>query len=171
MQKLTFIALAMLAFMSCKKQGSNVTNEIKAVYFYRLGIESLDGKVEVSRVVPVRIGREMLGTDNPPGNGNGGNGQGQSHNFNGDTCNPNTPRFCEKHPWHKKCTSPVLPLKLDYFTVQAVNNKPVVSWKPLIETDISRYFIQRSADAIVFENVGFVNPKGVFTVYTYTDNP
>lgn len=175
MKKLTIVALALLAIVSCKKQESNVSNEIKTVYFYRLGIESMDGKVEVSKIIPIRIGKEMLSTDTQPGNGNGGtgnggNGQGNSHNFNGDTCNPNTPRFCEKHPWHQKCTSPVLPLKLDYFAVQAVDNKPVISWRPLIETDVNRYFIQRSEDAIKFENVGFVNPKGPLTVYTYTDH-
>lgn len=171
MQKLTFIVLAGLAIVSCKKQESSVSSEITSVYFYRLGIENTDGNVEVSKIVPVRIGKEMLGTGNNPGTGNGGNGQGQSHDFNGDTCNPNTARFCEKHPWHQKCNNVLLPLKLDYFGVQAVNGKAVISWKPLIETEISRYFVQRSLDGAKFDNVAFVDPKGAFTVYKYTDNP
>lgn len=171
MKKLTVVGLALLAILSCKKESSEVKSEITSVYFYRLGIENADGSVSITNVVPVRISKESLGTGNNPGTGNGGNGQGQSHHFNGDTCNPNIARFCEKHPWHQKCNNVLLPLKLDYFNVGVNDNKPVIVWKALIESDISRYFIQRSENAKDFGNVGIVLPKGPMNEYKYTDNP
>lgn len=171
MKKTMLFLLAGLAFMGCSKQ--QVKEEKTSVaYFYRLGVEDLDGNTSVTQIVSVRMLKTISGeilSDGNPGTGNGGNGQGQDNHYEGDGCNDNTPRFCEKHPWHKKCNIDILPLKLDYFGVQVVNNQAVVSWRPLIEENIDRYLIQRSEDGRSFKNIGIVEPKGALTIYKYID--
>lgn len=65
-----------------------------------------------------------------------------------------------------------VPVELTAFTAVSVKNKNILSWQTASEKNNSGFEIQRSADKVKFEKIGFVAGKGTTTEkqnYSFTD--
>lgn len=178
-----FIVASLLAatLFSCKKETTTETENVNL--FYRLVSKDFDEQMAYSKVIVAKatvelksstnnITTEQLSTDGG-GNQGGGSGndgdEGHSQNhFENDGCNTNTPGFCQKHPWHKKCIS-LLPMKLEYINAQSEGNRVTITWKVSLEDNVEKYMIERSKDGIDFITVAEVKPTGIATNYKYID--
>lgn len=65
-----------------------------------------------------------------------------------------------------------LPVKLISFTGKFVNNETLLNWKTTSEINNNHFSIERSADGIIYEEIGSLNGAGTSAVarsYNYTD--
>jgi hypothetical protein len=66
-------------------------------------------------------------------------------------------------------TSYTLPVDLLSFTASVEHNSTQLKWKTVSEIDLDRYGVERSANGISFETIGFVTAVGK-TTYEFSDN-
>jgi hypothetical protein len=66
-------------------------------------------------------------------------------------------------------TSYTLPVDLLSFTASVEHNSTQLKWKTVSEIDLDRYGVERSANGISFETIGFVTAAGKAT-YEFSDN-
>lgn len=67
----------------------------------------------------------------------------------------------------------ILPVSMQGFTAEAVNNTAVLAWHTASETNNSRFDIERSATGKVFTKIGSVQGHGTTSIaqdYSFTDN-
>ncbi len=61
------------------------------------------------------------------------------------------------------------PVKLNYFTAQSGKSSNLINWASASETGFDKFYIQKSTDAKVFENIGIIESKGSGS-YSFEDN-
>lgn len=165
------LAMSFASLLGCTKVDYEFYPVDRDLFYRVLAYDDNGTIIETSPVAATRasvdsLTGEILGTDAPPGNGGAG-GNGQDH-YNGDGCNENTPRFCEKHPWHKKCST--LPVRIQALNLQKNSGYIVIAWQSADETGLVKYSVERSTDAKTFTSIGTVKPRGVNITYTFKDN-
>lgn len=61
-------------------------------------------------------------------------------------------------------------VSMEYFTTRADGNSVAIEWVCTAERAVARFEVERSTDGQTFRSVGFVEPRGAYQVYRFTDS-
>jgi uncharacterized membrane protein len=153
MKKL-ILALSFMSFlMSCQKSPVD-KKTIQKDYFYRLNTVDMDLQSSLSQISVVKVGVQVPVGDQT------------SYKLSNlilpismtELYEKPTKNWCKDHCDDERCK--VMPITLEYFTVDLENSQVYVTWKTLMEINVKYFEVQRSDDGKNFYTVAIVFPKG-----------
>lgn len=162
MKRILFVFALATGIVACQKSLSKEQEFITKDFFYRISAYDANGSVvDYSYIVTTKVD---VGTIT-------GEFRGQPNtddvHYDGDKCDEKSDKFCNKHPWHKKCQ--VLGLRMSYFTVQKNSNYILIVWKLENEGSIASFNVERSEDGRTWLNRKTVKANGSDLFYTVKD--
>lgn len=164
MKRILFVFALATGIVACQKSLSKEQEFITKDFFYRLAAYDATGKlVDYSHIITTKIGVGSL-----TGELRGTAQTGDQH-YEGDGCDENKPKFCEKHPWHKKCPKQILGLRMSEFATQKGSNYIVITWKLQNEGVIAEFAVDRSEDGLTWASKAKIKSRGDNTTYTFKD--
>lgn len=164
MRQMLFVLALATGIVACQKSLSKEQEFITKDFFYRISAYDGGGNlVDYSYIVTTKVDVGAIT----------GEFRGQSNtddvHYDGDKCDEKSAKFCEKHPWHKKCPQNILGLRMDQLVAQKNTDHITISWRMVDEGSIAEFSVDRSENAKTFTSVRRLKSKGNNALYTVKD--
>lgn len=168
MKTIYFALLALFVLSSCSKTNNFITVK-DSQHYYRLAvIDNNDSTTystvsyvapyqEIEQISPNSINHTITIVKN--------SGDGV---LDGSSEGDDNTSYCCKHPDDSKCRA--MPVVLSYFrATRSINGDKFISWKTLMESNLNRFEIQRSEDAVNYYTIAIVIPNNQPSQYELKD--